>query len=384
MATLFDKEIIDLIIKSAIAHLSRLANITSELGITPIEHLNALSDGYPREAALTAGLSLETLLHVMWRENRPKEEPNDDQLYTLIRGLEQFIDDNRIPHYMHAIRLTRNRASHIGSGVTVEDAVDSICKLVTILEWYSGAHGTGVEALEMKMPDLMMNEVEMEERKTDHSLVNPDLVINIVDVMEPKFGEILQSCIAQSNSCQDKIRFQFMDNTLANKIKMATFHSELNISSYLSMIENFRAEANQHEAKILAFVNNFLIGTVYTNLFAGRRSENGVGIVTTCNVEGVVIPPGKLDAYFEYMLAKAPLDALNPHHKNHSGGTRAYCVYNYKVRKEDIVHSMRSRPLCDECRTLILQGENQLDPDMFGAVDKLFALSGRMLDGAQN
>ena len=174
-----------------------------------------------------------------------------------------------------------------------------------------------------------------------------------------------------------------MDNTLANEIKMETYQSDIKISSYLDMMENFRAEAIQHEAKILAFVNNFLIGTVYTNLFAGRRSENGVGIVTTCNVEGEVIPSGKLDAYFVYMLAKAPLGTLNPNHEYHNHRAPTYCIYDYKVNKKDIVHSMRSRPLCDECRALISQGENKLDPDMFGAVEKLFALSGRILDDIQ-
>ena len=384
MATLFDQEIIDLIIRSGMKHFAHLSDISTELGIIPTDHLKALGDGYPREAALTAGLSLEKLLHVMWREKRPDAEPTDDQLFTLIRGLDQFIDDNRINHYMHAIRLTRNRASHIGSGVTIEDAVDSINKLITILEWYSGTRKPIVVLEGSALPDSMEDAFLVEDSKRIFQLKQTDLVINIVDVMEPKYGKILESCIAQSNSCQDKVRFQLINDTLANKIKMATFRSEIKISSYLSMMENLRAEANQHEAKILVFVNNFLIGTVYSNLFAGRRSENGVGVVTTCNVEGMAIPPGKLDAYFEYMLAKAPLDALNPHHEYHSDSTRPYCVYDYKVNKEDIVNSMRSRPLCDDCRTLILQGKNKLDADMFGAIDKLFALSGRMLDGVQN
>jgi hypothetical protein len=106
-------------------------------------------------------------------------------------------------------------------------------------------------------------------------------------------------------------------------------------------------------------------------------------VITTCNVEGVVIPEGKLDAYFQYLLAKAAMDSLNPHHEYHSDGTRAFCVYDYKVDKSDIAQSMRARPLCDECRGLILQGDNDLDPASFDAIDKLFALSGQMLDSTE-
>ena len=201
--------------------------------------------------------------------------------------------------------------------------------------------------------------------------------------MEPRHGLVLQNCVLQSNQLQQQIKYEILDNSLAHQIKMQTFQDEIIISEYLDMMERLRAESEQQDARILTFVNNYLIGTVYSNLFAGRRSENGVGVITTCNVEGIVIPEGKLNAYFQYLLAKAAMDLLNPHHEYHSDGTRTYCVYDYKINKSDIAQSMRSRPLCDECRALILLGDNGLDPASFNAIDKLFALSGRMLEGIE-
>ncbi len=344
---------------------SYLSDLTTSLGIEPDSQLKALNDGYPREAALQSGIGLEKLLHMMWRYYLPDREPNDDQSFTLIKGLADFISNDKVVNYMNSIRITRNRASHVGEGVSVDDAVEVVCKLIFILEWYKN--------IQPGQAELILDDSE---EQNNHSI---SYEIQIIDMMQSSNSLDLRHCVEKANQIQDQLVFNIIDDPLSHEIKFKTFNGEIEISSYLNMMEEVRSKQNRHKNRLIVFLDNYLIGTVYENLFAGRRPENGLGVITTHDVEDVVIPAGNMSAYFMYMLARSALDSMAPTHEYHFDEERNYCVFDYKVNKQDIILSMRSRALCDECRFKLIDGINEVNPARYNAIDKLLEYSGILL-----
>jgi hypothetical protein len=56
-------------------------------------------------------------------------------------------------------------------------------------------------------------------------------------------------------------------------------------------------------------------------------------------------------------------------------------VFDRKVHKPDIVKSMKARAICDDCRTELLSGDPKISPSQLDALDKLFELCGKIIEG---
>jgi predicted nucleotide-binding protein len=117
-------------------------------------------------------------------------------------------------------------------------------------------------------------------------------------------------------------------------------------------------------------------------LFGSHESRRGLAVITTFEVVDVIVPSDRMVAYFLYYLARYALTFCAPHMSNHDD-TRA-CIFDRKILKTEIVHSMRSRAFCDPCRQSLITGEGSLNARQFSTIERILALAGRIIrDGTE-
>lgn len=185
--------------------------------------------------------------------------------------------------------------------------------------------------------------------------------------------------LALANSLQREFAFTKLDNTEANFLMNYAFQ-KMCTEEFLNSMEKFRRSAVGFHPYLVAFVDSYLIGDDYENIFGTDRPKKGLAVFTTCNVPEI-IPHERMLSYFVYYLAKPALCFLAPEKKDHSYIDSKGCVFDRKIDKSDIIQSMKGRALCDDCRKELLQREDPISPSQLTAIDRLFTASGDLYEG---
>lgn len=201
--------------------------------------------------------------------------------------------------------------------------------------------------------------------------------IEIVSVGNVSIVEVEQA-ISIANSVQNEFLFNGLEPIDAQPFKMLAYKESL-AEALLNVIEERRAYIRGFHPFLIVIVDTELRGKHFSNLFGSHRAHKGIAVISNFKVENIIIPKGRMIAYFIYYFARYTLNFIAPNHKNHDE-TRE-CVFDRKINKSDIIKSMRPRAICDACRQSLLEGNNTLTPAQFEALDRLFASSGLSLDG---
>lgn len=188
----------------------------------------------------------------------------------------------------------------------------------------------------------------------------------------------IEQAISLANSIQGEFFYNLLNPADAQAFRMLAYQ-KASAEEFLNLIESRRSYIRGFHPFLLAVVDTELEGKYYSNLFGSHRAEKGIAVVTTSNVEDVIVPDGRMAAYFLYYFARYTLSFVVPNHKNHE--ETKDCVFDRKINKHDIEKSMRPRAICDECRNILLTQENGLTPSQFEALDVLFSMSGETLKG---
>lgn len=203
--------------------------------------------------------------------------------------------------------------------------------------------------------------------------------VEVVDVGDIP-AEPLNRAITLANSLQTEFFFDRLPDAEAGAFRTLSYR-QANATQLLNEIDAVRKQLRGYHPFLIAFIDAELKGDRFSNLFAARRSRIGLGIVTVCNVIDLIIPRDRVTAYFLYYLSHQTLRFIVPYHQNHDD-TRG-CVFDRKIDKPDLIVSMRSRALCDECRASVLNSEN-LSPRQLAAANKLYEVSGAFLRNGPN
>lgn len=187
----------------------------------------------------------------------------------------------------------------------------------------------------------------------------------------------LPAAIALANSEQNEFLFSSASDDLARRMQMRTFEQN-KVSEFFDQMELIRLDVRGYYPFLIAVIDSELEGSKLGNLFGSHRAEKGLAVLTTSSVPDVIIPTDRMVAYFIYYFARYALSFISPTHRNHDD-TRA-CVFDRKIDKQDIVKSMRARALCTECRRNLVTDSGMLSASQFSALEKLFALAGRILN----
>jgi hypothetical protein len=187
----------------------------------------------------------------------------------------------------------------------------------------------------------------------------------------------LSRALSLANSLQKEFSFCALDERDAKELRNYAFR-KLRTDEFLKSMDECRTRITGFHPYLIAFVDSYLIGKDYENIFGSDHPEKGLAVFTTHDVPELIIPKDRMLSYFMYYLAKATLCFLAPEHENH-GDTQA-CPFDQKVQKKDILRSMRARALCDKCRRKLLQRSIRISGSQLAALDRLFETSGNLLD----
>ncbi len=200
--------------------------------------------------------------------------------------------------------------------------------------------------------------------------------IEIVVVGEKGLADI-PAAISLANSEQDEFLFSSASDDLARRIQINTLEHNI-ASDFFDLIEMIRTDIRGYYPFLIVAMDSELEGNKFRNLFGSHRAEKGVAIITTSLVPDVIIPNDRMVSYFVYYFARYALSFISPSHRDHDDSRG--CVFDRKIYKKDIVKSMRSRALCDECRRSLVSGDGMLSAFQLSAIEKLFSLAGRILN----
>lgn len=204
--------------------------------------------------------------------------------------------------------------------------------------------------------------------------------IEIVVVGENGLDEI-PSAISLANLEQDEFLFLSAPIELSRRIQMHTLkHNE--VSEVFAHIEDFRTEIRGYHPFLIVAMDSELEGKIFRNLFGSHRAEKGIAVITTSLVPDVIIPNDRMASYFIYYFARYALSFISPRHRNHDDSRG--CIFDRKINKMDLVKSMRSRALCDECRRTIVSDDGMLSASQLSSIEKLFCLAGRIINNGNS
>lgn len=186
---------------------------------------------------------------------------------------------------------------------------------------------------------------------------------------------LLEKAITSANTLQDEFRYTILRSEDVPEFQAHTY-ARAKAEDILDALVDIRGRTHGYHPYWIAFLDSHLDGVDYGNIFGSDRPKAGLAVFTVANVPDLILPANRLAAYFLYYLAKASMSFMAPGHKNHED-TRA-CPYDQKLKKTDIVQSMRARSLCDDCRRTLLRRPT-LSPSQVIALEKLFAACGDIL-----
>lgn len=186
----------------------------------------------------------------------------------------------------------------------------------------------------------------------------------------------LQQAIGIANHLQEEFIYINLANTGKNAFSALAYRSA-KVSELMDSLEAMRKELKGYHPFTVAFVNSELRGEKLSNLFGSYRAKQGVAVVTIHNVEGPIVPEGRMTAYFLYYLARCSLKFVVPNHKNHQD-TRE-CLYDQMIYKKDILKSMKANSICDECRQVMLSSSGGVSSNQLQAIDLLLKRAAELL-----
>lgn len=185
----------------------------------------------------------------------------------------------------------------------------------------------------------------------------------------------IDTAMEKTDGLQKHFSFQSADSDLVAELRMSTFRKNM-ANDYLTMMDEVRKSVDPTASNLIAVLDTPLDGKRLKNLFGTQRSQKGLAVFTTHNVAGIILPKGRLEAYFVYYIARYTLGFLCPDLKTHPE-TRD-CVFDRKIHKRDLLKSMGPRALCDQCRHQLLRSSRGISGGQLEALDRLFALAGKI------
>jgi predicted nucleotide-binding protein len=204
------------------------------------------------------------------------------------------------------------------------------------------------------------------------------LPIEVISVNQNfEFSRELNEAVEIANSLQQEFVFQLISETEGSPFSFLSFNVGKS-EEIMDNMETIREKIKGYHPFILLIMDTKLDGKDFGNIFGSNRAEKGLGVLTTFNVPDIIVPHKKMVSYFLYYFARYTLSYIIPTHKNHND-TRG-CIYDRKINKEDIIHSMKARAFCDDCRRALLSLNSTLTPNQLSALDKIFDVAGKNLE----
>ena len=202
------------------------------------------------------------------------------------------------------------------------------------------------------------------------------LPIEIIDLRETITPDLLFA-VEEANRIQNEIEYAILDKKYSDDMRLFVLN-DTNTGDFFNYLQNKKSEWRGFHPFIICFVNAALHSDNWGNLFSSRRAENGIGIVTSSDVEEIIIPKGKMASYYLYELATHTL-ALIVSGKKHHQETRG-CIYDFQEQKIGILDGIKAGKLCDECKTWFQVNGRNLSSTQLSSISLILRRCGELLE----
>jgi CAP12/Pycsar effector protein, TIR domain len=202
--------------------------------------------------------------------------------------------------------------------------------------------------------------------------------IEVLDVRKTRDSVSLLSIISLVNKVQDQYLFSLLDDSKSYEL-LFSVHDDTDITAFESQLTARKVNWGFHPFLLCMFDTGIHSGREH-NLFSVDRTSEGFAAVTVHNVDTMLIPSDKMEAYVVFQFA---LFALKfsvgdiPFHIEDRGG----CIFEYRQNKRDIVEAIRKGYICDRCKQGPLQQGNGLSAVQLKSIDALLQVASRIIQG---
>lgn len=193
------------------------------------------------------------------------------------------------------------------------------------------------------------------------------LPVEIMDIRE-KCTKDMITAVDAANQIQDQFKFSFIDKLYIDEMWLHV-RKETHTGQFMDALEEKKKEWRGFHPLIICFFDSAIRSDNWTNLFSSRRAKKGIVIVTTSNVEEIIVPKGKMASYFLFELAVNTLAFIVGGKKHHHeiDDDSANCVFGFKEHKKNILKSMKTGFICDDCRSWFLDNSDDLSTKQLSA-----------------
>ena len=202
------------------------------------------------------------------------------------------------------------------------------------------------------------------------------LPIELIDLREVQTTDLLIA-IEEANRVQNDVKFCLLDDTFADALRLSIL-DDTHTETFFDAVIKKKAEWRGFHPFIICFVDCALHCDKWDNLFSSQHAENGIGIVTTNAVEKVIIPTGKMAAYFMYELATHVLSFIVSGKESHPETRK--CIYDFQKEKKDILDGIKAGRLCDECRDWFQDNGIDLSPSQLASIMRILNRCSELLE----
>ncbi|WP_321370511.1 patatin-like phospholipase family protein [uncultured Draconibacterium sp.] len=168
--------------------------------------------------------------------------------------------------------------------------------------------------------------------------------IEILAINKDLYNEIEQSIISLNKVQSD---FEFKVSNSKKRDDLYVYQANNYKSSELfQLLRDFRLQAKGNRPFIILIVDGFLESKKLGNLFGNVSAKEGLAVFTVDGFNHFLFDKIR---YIRYYLVRYSLSFLSPEVKSHDDPDRKYCVFHKKMKKKEILNSLNSGKICDEC-----------------------------------
>lgn len=165
-------------------------------------------------------------------------------------------------------------------------------------------------------------------------------------------GEDLYSLLARAasglNGIQDQFRFEVTHPN--QRAPGLAFQRQVYETDDVWEFLKSQRKTGAPRPFIIAFVTQPLRSKRYSNLFGSHLGEAGLAVVTRSGTAQYVKED---ERYFRYYMVRYALSFVNWLIKAHEDETRKDCYFHFKRDKREIIYSINSAHICDECMAML-------------------------------
>jgi len=160
----------------------------------------------------------------------------------------------------------------------------------------------------------------------------------------------LQAAASSLNGVQHEFSFRL---TSQRQSGLALRRSDYTTAQIWAFLRDQRDKFGGNRPYIIAFINAPLKSSELQNIFGSHEAAEGLAVVTLHSHQHYV---KETERFCSYYMVRYAMSFVNPFIKAHNDATRRRCYFHKKLYKPEILESMDSGEVCDECQEKLDQG----------------------------